>query len=227
MAPNTVEPRITGMGWLSWGLLGVAALSALCVIFRRDFGWPGFPNTASTTLCLLLAVAGCRRVIPAGIRWSVVAGLGCSALGDAFLMARKDYFIEGLASFLVAHLCYLWALTRDSRWAAVNWPFLFGAALGLGMLAVLWPGIAGSLRIPVAVYAGALLAMAAQAASRAVDKKDIAATLAALGAAFFVASDSILAFQRFRQPLAGGHILVLGTYFIAQAGIALGTIWRR
>jgi alkylglycerol monooxygenase len=83
------------------------------------------------------------------------------------------------------------------------------------------------LRIPVVLYAVALLAMAAQAASRATSRRDAAAILAAVGAALFVVSDSVLAFQRFRHPLACGHVMVLGTYFAAQGGIALSVVLHR
>ena len=91
----------------------------------------------------------------------------------------------------------------------------------------LWPGVAGSLRIPVVLYAGALLAMAAQVASRAASRRNAAAILAAVGAGLFVVSDSVLAFQRFRHPLASGHVMVLGTYFAAQGGIAISVVPHR
>ena len=46
----------------------------------------------------------------------------------------------------------------------------------------------------------------------------------AIGAALFVGSDSVLAYQRFREPLEHGRWLVLGTYFAAQCGIALSVV---
>jgi uncharacterized membrane protein YhhN len=208
--------------------LGAAGVSAFWVLGSRAWfpPWHGFPNTASTTLLLLAAAAAAPRTLPAAYRWSIVLGLGFSALGDAFLMQRKDYFIAGLGSFLAAHICYLWAFTRDSRWAAFKLPFLIWGAMGLVMVPALWTGIAGALRIPVLLYAVALLAMAAQAASRAAAKRDAAAVYAAVGAGLFVISDSVLAFQRFRHPLEWGHAIVLGSYFAAQSGIALSVVLR-
>jgi uncharacterized membrane protein YhhN len=47
------------------------------------------------------------------------------------------------------------------------------------------------------------------------------------GAGLFVVSDSVLAFQRFCHPLEWGRILVLGTYFAAQGGIALSVMLPR
>jgi uncharacterized membrane protein YhhN len=95
------------------------------------------------------------------------------------------------------------------------------------LVRLVWPGVPASLRIPAVLYAVALLAMAAQAASRAASRRDAAAILAAAGAALFVVSDSVLAFQRFRRPLDWGRVVVLGTYFVAQGGIALSVVLHR
>jgi uncharacterized membrane protein YhhN len=193
--------------------------------------WLGFPNTPLTTL-LFLAAAASGRGAPASYKISIVAGLAFSAIGDAFLMPVRDHFVAGLASFLVAHLCYIWAFTRDSRLAAGRWPFVAWGGWGLLLVLWLWPGVAGPLRLPIVLYAAALTTMAAQAASRAVSKRELSTLLAALGAGFFVVSDSVLAYQRFSHPVRLGHSIVLGTYFVAQAGIALsvllygGPAWR-
>lgn len=43
---------------------------------------------------------------------------------------------------------------------------------------------------------------------------------AALGAALFVASDALLAIDRFRTPIPAAPLWVLSTYWLAQWGIA-------
>jgi len=83
------------------------------------------------------------------------------------------------------------------------------------------------LKGPVVLYAAALLAMAAQAASRAMGRGGADATLAAFGAALFVASDSVLAYQRFCHPVEWGRLAVLATYFCAQAGLAASVVLYR
>lgn len=202
------------------------AVSGLWVLAARSWiaTWHGFPNTPLTTLWFLAAAATAPRSVPSRYRWSVVAGLGFSALGDLFLMLPKDHFVPGLTSFLVAHLCYLWAFTRDHRPAGHRLPFVLWSVVGLALVPWLWPAVPSPLRLPVLCYTVALLAMAAQAASRAQAMRNPAAVLAAAGAALFVISDAVLAIQRFRQPLEGGRLLVLGTYFAAQAGIALSVV---
>jgi len=217
------------VGWLPLLVVCAAAVSAVWVVGSRCcfLTWHGFPNTASTTLFFLASAVAANQGVPARYKWSVVAGLACSALGDALLMMRGDYFVAGLGSFLAAHACYLWAFTSDSRLAGHKLPLALWGMWGMVLVPWLWPGVAGSLRIPVLVYAVALLAMAAQAASRAASKRDAAAILAAAGAGLFVFSDSALAFQRFRHPLEWGRLLVLGTYFAAQGGIALSVVLHR
>jgi uncharacterized membrane protein YhhN len=216
--------RLFSLLWLS-----AAAVNAIWVLGSRSGlpTWYGFPNTASTTLLLLAGTAGTNSGVPSRYRWSIVAGLGCSALGDSFLMLPGDYFVAGLGSFLAAHICYLLAFTSDSRLAGRIMPFVVWGMWGMMMLSCMWPGVARSLRIPVVLYAAALSAMAAQSASRVASRCNAAAIVAAVGAGLFVVSDSVLAFQRFCHPLVWGRILVLGTYFAAQGGIALSVMLPR
>ena len=221
--------NINGIRLFSLLWLSAAAASAFWVVGSRSGfpTWHGFPNTASTTLLLLAGTAGTNSGVPSRNRWSIVVGLGCSALGDAFLLLPGDYFVAGLGSFLAAHLCYLWAFTSDSRLAGRIMPFMVWGLWGIGLVFWMWPGVTTPLRIPVMLYAAALSAMAAQAVNRAASRCDAAAIVAAVGAGLFVVSDSVLAFQRFCHPLEWGRILVLGTYFAAQGGIALSVMLPR
>ena len=211
------------MSWATilWLALGVG--NAVWLLGLKPWlpGWRGIPNTALTTLCFLAAAAVAKAGAPARYQWSMVAGLGCSALGDAFLMQGRDYFVAGLGSFLVAHLGYLWALTCDSRLAQRKLPFAVYGVAGAGLVAWLWPQVPRALSLPVCLYAATIMTMAAQAASRALSKRDPGAVLAAVGAALFVVSDAALAAGRFGHPLEWGRLLILGTYFAAQAGLAM------
>ena len=110
--PQRVSPR--GGGW-SLLFLGLAAGSGIWVLGVRSglSTWYGLPNTPLTLL--FLTAGAIRREVPTRYQWSVVAGLGFSPIGDAFLMQRLDFFMAGLGSFLVAHLCYVLAFTSDVR----------------------------------------------------------------------------------------------------------------
>lgn len=172
-----------------------------------------------TTLLILALAAAAPAPVSRGYQALVCAGLLFSLAGDVFLMLPRDRFVAGLASFLIAHLFYIAAFApRPPRLAA---PLVLLALLGYGaaLLRALWPRL-GGLRAPVAVYAVVLLGMAWQAAARWDVEGSGRALLAALGAGLFVASDSVLAWERFRKARAYGPAVVLGTYYAAQWLIA-------
>lgn len=226
--PPTAAPALSrSVDWLPLVLLGLASLASVYVVEHhyRFKAWHGLINTPAVTVLLMLAAVTAPSCAPARYRWSIVAGVAWSALGDAFLLSGRDLFVAGLGSFLVAHGCYLWAFTADSRWAGWKTPFVAWSLVGLVILPQVWPGVAGSIRIPVLLYMVALLSMAAQGASRALQRRDISAVAAAIGAAFFVASDTLLALRRFAHVLAEERVWVLGTYFIAQMGIVISVVF--
>ena len=171
-------------------------------------------------LILLVALVGSA---PAGGRYrlAIVVGLFCSLAGDIFLMLPRDRFVAGLGSFLLAHCCYLVAFTVGGfRWTL--WPLAPFLVAGVVVLGVLWPRL-GDYRLPVLAYMLVIVAMAWQAAARWDGLHTTAASLAALGAALFVLSDTALAWNRFGRPFRAAQALVLSTYFVAQWLIALST----
>ncbi|MEP0546805.1 MAG: lysoplasmalogenase [Rhodothermales bacterium] len=173
----------------------------------------------ATTLILVLALAT-PSPVSSVYQTFVVLGLLFSLAGDVFLMLPSDRFIAGLASFLVAHLLYIAAFHPAAGSAMSAWALLPFLLYGAVLLRVLWPHL-GRLGGPVLLYAAALLVMGWQAAEQHL-ALHTAETLAALtGAALFVVSDSLLAFNRFVRPFRMAQPAVLSTYFAAQWLIAL------
>lgn len=151
-------------------------------------------------------------------RW-VLAGLVLSLGGDVALLWPQQGFLPGLVSFLLAHLAYLVAFTRMHRLAA--WPpaFVAYAFVAGVVLWRLWPGVPAALQAPVVAYVACLAAMAAQAAvlwRRGAER----GALLAMGGGLFVASDALLATNRFAGPLPLASLWILGTYWSAQWCIA-------
>lgn len=148
----------------------------------------------------------------------IVLGLIFSLAGDIFLMFPKERFIHGLVSFLLAHVCYIAAFTNglsDLRWWLLV-PFIgYGLALFSQLAAYL-----GKMRVPVAVYSSLLLIMGWLACGRLLSGFP-GGGWTAVGGLFFIASDSILAFDHFRKPFRSAQLLILSTYFIAQLLIAI------
>ncbi|MDT4954725.1 MAG: hypothetical protein QOJ02_2863 [Acidobacteriota bacterium] len=155
-------------------------------------------------------------------KYTIIAGLLFSLAGDVFLMLPVDRFIQGLISFLIAHLFYIAAFTFESGRALSAWgviPFLIYGSL---MLRVLWRDL-GKMRLPVMIYMLVILMMGWTAASRLVLTGQRGSTLAFTGALLFIASDSMLAVERFKGRFRGAQTYILFTYFAAQWLIALST----
>jgi uncharacterized membrane protein YhhN len=155
-------------------------------------------------------------------KYTIIAGLLFSLAGDIFLMLPRDRFIQGLVSFLIAHLFYIAAFWFESGDAPSVWgviPFLIYGSL---MLGVLWRDL-GKMRLPVMIYMLAILMMGWTAASRLMMTGQRGSTLAFMGALLFIASDSMLAVDRFKGRFQGAQAFILTTYFAAQWLIALST----
>lgn len=149
----------------------------------------------------------------------ILVGLCFSLAGDVFLMLPTDRFVAGLSSFLVAHLLYIAAFASEVSVPA--WSALVALlALAVPMYFALHAHL-GSLRVPVALYIGAIVAMAWQATARWLEHGEFGALLACCGALLFMVSDAALAWNRFRGGFQRAQVVVLGTYFSAQWLIAL------
>lgn len=175
------------------------------------------------TLALIILIAlQPQRHVSAVYQWLIVAGLLCSLAGDVFLMLPRERFIAGLFSFLVAHLCYIAAFSFERKGATPLWtalPFLLYGGL---MLRVLWPHLA-KMKVPVIFYMLVISVMAWEALNGWLASAARGSLLALMGALLFVASDSVLAVNRFKGRVRHAQLLILGTYFAAQWLIALST----
>jgi len=174
-------------------------------------------------LATLLALALALSLSPARpeYQWAIAAGLLFSTAGDVFLMLPRDRFVAGLASFLVAHLCYVGAFSIGVPFGAAPLLWLPFFAAGGVVLALVWPGLKPALRAPVAVYVIVIAAMAGQATGRWYASGSAVALVAAVGAGLFVVSDAVLAIDRFRWKFRAARAVTLATYWAAQLLIAL------
>ena len=171
-------------------------------------------------LAMLLAIAvvaarpGWLRT-QRGFHAKLLAALLLCLAGDVFLMF-PGYFIPGLVSFLAAHLCYLALFRQGVRWFPSGRALAATLAAAGVLYAILFPHLPPLLKVAVAAYALVIALMAAQAIGRATLLRDPAATGVAVGSAFFMLSDALLAINRFAQPLPMAAFWVLATYYVAQ-----------
>lgn len=222
VAPST-HPRMR-----AWQLLSVALLLAVVLVLRADLGGSASQLALLKPMCVALLLS---LTIPSAwegddryARW-VTLGLILSLAGDVFLLRSNERFVAGLLAFLLAHLAYLAAFTRDGGFTAGGTTGRALAALGATLITLLWPGL-GPLRLPVLAYMLVLLTMAWQALERSRQGSHDGAWWAAVGAVLFVASDAALGVARFRGDFPGARGVVLGSYYLAQWMIATSVLVR-
>ncbi len=229
-------------GRISAGMAVLVALSVLATL-SAVFGWTAAhyvfkPAVMAFAILLIAVYAYSARANGQNDHLSrlsvrpalLLAALVFSLAGDVLLMLPGNLFIPGLAAFLVAHLFYIVLFRSDAR--AAPW-FPSKAALAatllaaVAMYATVYPGLNDPLlRVAVAVYALAISLMAAQALGRATLLQTQAAWCVGAGACLFMASDSLIAINRFVQPVPLSAFWILTTYYAAQLLIAGNALER-
>jgi uncharacterized membrane protein YhhN len=218
----SLPPRNITLSRKNIALLTAGAALSLGLHLRAAyFGpkWQVYCFKPLTTILVICLAWTAGKAAPRRYRIPLLTGLAFSLGGDLFLMGGRDQFIPGLASFLIAHLCYCTAFAGwQSLRSGARWLPLY-LAYCLGLLQFLWPHLA-SLRSPVAAYGLVLSVMGWMAGARWSAVRTDASARAAAGAILFMISDSILAVDRFAVPFALAGFFVMTTYICAQWLIA-------
>lgn len=164
-------------------------------------------------------------------KW-LLAALLFSWIGDCILMfVHRDelYFIFGLVAFLVAHILLIVLFTKqdavhESFKKPLFWVgFAFATAYLITMLSLLLPNL-GDLKLPVMGYALTITIMLKTSLKGTFDWGENSKYLVLIGATFFVASDSILAINKFHSPLPLASFWIMLTYLTAQFYITNGIL---
>lgn len=205
-------------------VLSLAAALLYLLMVGRPPSWRR--TLAKTAAVGLLTVLAIHLSAP----WLLVAALGLSTAGDAFLAQDGERpFLLGLASFLAAHVAYvvLFAEAGEGIGYVLALPWRLVAAMLLtgfagAMLGLLWQRLPADMKLPVGAYVAAIVAMGLTALT-------MPAPAVVLGAFCFVLSDAILATERFLVP-AGSPLrrttapMVWVLYYAAQVLIVLGLL---
>lgn len=183
---------------------------------------------------LIIMVLLYGQEAPSNYRNWILAGLFFSIIGDICLMLEKEKFIQGLASFFLAHLCYIMAfllfIEMDNK---IPWISYFALLVIASFVWVsLKEGVSkesnGKLKLPVIAYIAVIVVMVMLARTwmtQAAQGSYIGLTLSAasfayVGALFFMASDTNLAINKFKRSYHWAQLVTLSTYYIAQILIA-------
>jgi uncharacterized membrane protein YhhN len=191
-------------------------LCALAYVLTIPYSpYPGSVLVKALPILILLGVA--RVSLQGSARLFMATALLFSAGGDIFM--ETDNFTQGLASFLIAQLCYAWYFfSQRTRGTLPYTRLIFIVVIMLGVsFSVI--SHAGEAIIPVAVYMVAIAAMAITAALYRTPS-----TLIFVGALLFVASDSMIGINRFVTPFQGSKYAIMLTYYGAQLLILWGVM---
>lgn len=168
--------------------------------------------------------------VPAGrSRYFALGALVFSWCGD-ILIEEASQFLLALVAFLLAHVSYI-RLNYNARLEGphgLNRPqelrYLFIILLaGSAIVFILFP-VLGNLKLPVIAYAAVLTFMVISALYRYGRTSATSFALMFGGAVLFMISDTILAFNKFMQPVDNAHIYIMSTYGLAQLFLILGYI---
>lgn len=148
-----------------------------------------------------------------------LAALSFSALGDVLLeMDFPDQFIFGLGAFLLAQLIYAINFLRHAdfrnRRSLIRIVPVILASIFLARLIL---PATGELAPAVLVYLLAIIAMALGAAAHRGNS-----TLLFVGAITFMASDALIALNKFIVPVPFADTAIMLTYYGAQFAILYG-----
>jgi uncharacterized membrane protein YhhN len=204
-------------------LFAVSAAASLTFLLARPLTVGDWPAIFKVLSILVLAVFGFR------VDRLLGGALALSSLGDFFLGVRRLgsldgelLFLLGLGSFLIAHLVYV-ALFRKYR-ALVWWKpsparvwGVLAILVALGSVLGILHHSLGSMLIPVVVYSLVLCCMGISATLA-----DLGTPLAAFGALLFIASDAMIAINKFHGVFPANEQLIWITYYLAQFLILCG-----
>lgn len=147
----------------------------------------------------------------------IITGLIFSLLGDLFLLFPDKYFNNGLYSFLVAHILYVFAFNQNVD------EYCFGIVpviiiFILVVVKYLAPKL-GAMKYPVILYILVISVMLYSGLN--FDRQLGSITYISIGAILFTISDTVLAFNKFYKKFSFAEPIILSTYFVAQLLFAI------
>lgn len=188
---------------------------------------------------LLLAVVLLWNRSPGVIYILVVLGLAAGIAGDMFLL-RERTFRVGAVFFFLGHLLYIGAFVTLGGfppmsillvvlgYTTVYAAHLFGRMQSQGGVGSVWLGL------PYLVMVGLLLVFASATVGRVSVTgqsaifpflpDSILEMLFIAGALLFYVSDLVLVWNRYAGHFGAAQLIILGTYYPAQAFIAAGAL---
>lgn len=186
------------------------------------------------TMVLLISwLIGATGGLSGIVLWFGV-GLVFSMAGDIFLMLPKEQFIAGLVAFLLAHVAYIVGFNASlPPFTPLGLFFVIvvaaiGKELYINIAAGLEEKGKTALQKPVLAYTAVIAVMLISALFTLfrADWSIGAALTVSLGAALFMLSGAILAWNKFVTPIKNGRVMNMAAYHLGQIVLMVG-VWMQ
>lgn len=206
----TKQTKIT----IATALFFIAAIADVWAVITKN---ESVEIVVKPLLMMLLALVYLSSVKKPNF-WFVL-GLFFSFLGDSFLLfSGANYFMFGLAAFLLAHVVYIKItvgyleneLTVKMISSAIPFVLFF-----IGLLYVIYDNL-GDMLLPVIVYGITISTFGSVALLNYRNERSTENTWLLVGALIFIISDSLIAINKFYEPSEFYGVSIMITYILAQ-----------
>lgn len=169
------------------------------------------------------------RTVNSALKVWVFLALFFSWAGDIFLLFEEraaNFFLWGLSAFLVAQVFYIvfFHNIRMREYIRGNALLLLLVIVYYSILISVLSPYLGNMTLPVRIYGVVLSFMLMLALHAIFGKNKKAALWMMIGAILFVASDSLLAFNKFFSAFDNAGLIIMLTYGLAQLFITEGAV---
>ncbi len=215
------------------GLTMVYALIALVEISAEFFDAANIRYSTKPFLMPILIAAYIQSVGKLNsIDKTLITAFFFSWIGDVALMlvsTNENFFLAGLGGFLITHVLYIYAFVKiaDQNTPLLKSKPLVAAPLVAYFVALIFwifPPIPTEMKAPVLVYSLTIALMVLTAMNNFGRVPRATFLNCFTGAMLFMLSDSIIAINKFVQPIAYAGVFIMVLYISAQYFIAKGFV---
>ncbi|PQJ23512.1 hypothetical protein BSU00_04900 [Tenacibaculum sp. SG-28] len=158
-----------------------------------------------------------------------VSALFFSFLGDVLLLNKGDFFLYGLAAFLITHILYIKIIAQflekeiTTKMISSSVPFLL---FFIGVFYLIYSNL-GSMLFPVLIYGIVIATFGAISLLNYREFQSKPNFYLLFGAILFILSDSFIAINKFYHEEVYFHFFIMLTYIIAQFLICYAMVLKR
>lgn len=203
-------------------LIAFITVSILNIMFNYRNNLKGIYLTKPLIMPLLILY---YITLTQNINFIIIGALIFGFLGDVFLLDSKNHFTKGLLSFFCGHILYIVAFYLNFTIKGVKGFYfvfiIFYLFYALLLVKELFPYL-GSMKILGTMYMSTIMVMSFISLLMMLQSFTINTVLIFLGSIIFIISDSVLAFDTFKEKYAYSGVIIMSTYITAQFLIIVG-----